>query len=204
MAKKHLAAVAFSIFLTASGWAATPSPSLVATASQPMWSELTVQQKIILAPLSDDWDSMESYRQKKWLGIVDRFSVMTQDEQRRVQGQMQEWGKLTAEQRQLARENFKTVNQLPAEKKQEFKQKWKEYSNLSVEEKEKLKQQWVSNPVAKPGLPAPATAATPPPLHSVAPAAPTSTLLALPPAMTPEDTAHSAVASKSADVTTKP
>ena len=201
MAKKYLAAVALSIFLTVSGWAATPSPSLIATASQPMWSELSVQQKIILAPLSDDWDSMESFRQKKWLGIIDRFSAMTPAEQRRVQGQMQEWGKLTAEQRQLARENFKTVNQLPVEKKQELKQKWEEYSNLPVEEKEKLKQQAASKPPAKPGLPFPVT---PAPLRSVAPAAPTSTLLALPPAMTPEDTARSAVASKSADVTTKP
>lgn len=199
MAKKLLATVALSIFLTVTGWAATPSPSLIATASQPMWSELTVPQKIILAPLSDDWDSMESYRQKKWLGIANRFSVMNPDEQRRVQGQMQEWGKLTSEQRQLARENFKTVKQLPAEKKQELKQKWEEYSNLPVEEKEKLKQQAASKPAAKPGLPA-----TPAPLRSEAPAAPTSTLLALPPGTTAEETAHSAVASKSADVTTKP
>ena len=199
MAKKYLAAVALSIFLTVSGWAATPSPSLVATTSQPMWSELTVPQKIILAPLSDDWDSMESYRQKKWLGIADRFSAMNPNEQRRVQGQMQEWGKLTPQQRQLARENFKTVNLLPAEKKQELKQKWEEYSNLPEDEKEKLKQQAASKPVTKPGLPV-----TPAPLGSVAPAAPISTLLAQPPGTTAEDVARSAVASKSADVTTKP
>ena len=201
MAKKHLAAVVLSAFLTITGWAATPSPSLIATTPQPMWSELTVPQKIILAPLSDDWDSMESYRQKKWLGIVNRFSAMTPEEQRRVQGQMQEWGKLTSEQRQLARENFKTVNQLPVEKKQELKQKWEEYSSLPEDEKEKLKLQAASKPPAKPGLPLPVT---PAPLRSVAPTAPTSTLLAQPPAMTSEDTARSAVAAKSADATTKP
>jgi len=199
MAKKFLATVALSIFLTVTGWAATPSPSLIATTPQPMWSELSVQQKIILAPLSDDWDSMESYRQKKWLGIVNRFSAMTPEEQRRVQGQMQEWGKLTSEQRQLARENFKTVNQLPLEKKQELKQKWEEYSNLPEDEKEKLKLQAASKPSTKPGLPV-----TPAPLRSVAPAAPSSTLLALPPSTTAEETTHSAVASKSTDVTTKP
>jgi hypothetical protein len=204
MAKKHYAAVVFSVFLTLTGWAATPSPSLIATTSQPMWSDLTVQQKIILAPLSDDWDSMESFRQKKWLGIADRFSLMTAEEQRRVQGQMQQWGKLSSEQRQLARENFKTVNQLPAEKKQELKQKWEEYSNLPDEEKEKLKQQAASKPPAKPGLP---LLVAPAPLRSVAPTipiAPTSTLLSAPPAMTPDDTARSAVASKSVEVTTKP
>ena len=196
MAKKHFAAVVLSIFLSLTAWAATPSPSLVATTPQPMWSELSIPQKIILAPLSDDWDSMESYRQKKWLVIISRFSAMTPDEQRRVQGQMQEWGKLTSEQRQLARENFKTVNQLPADKRLELKQKWEEYSNLPEEEKEKLKQQAASKPVAKPGLPVIAPA----PLRSVAPAPPASSLLA----PTTAQTVQSAVASKSADATTKP
>jgi len=189
MAKKHFAAIILSIFLTAPGWTATSGPSLVATTPQPMWSELTIQQKIILAPLSDDWDSMESYRQKKWLGIAERFSAMAPDEQRRVQGQMQEWGKLTPEQRQLARENFKTINQLPAEKKQELKQKWEEYSSLPEEEKDKLKQQ-AAKPVSKPGLPT----APPPPLRSTAPTAPT--LLALPPGTTVEDATRSTVTSK--------
>lgn len=200
MAKKHFAAVGLSIFLTVTGWAATPNPSLIATTPQPMWSELTVPQKIILSPLSDDWDSMESYRQKKWLGIADRFSTMKPEEQRRIQGQMQEWGKLTPEQRQLARENFKTVNQLPAEKKHELKQKWEEYSSLPEEEKEKLKLQATSKAAFKPGLPS----APPPPLRAASPVAPTSTLLALPPGIPAEETAHSAATSKSADATTKP
>ena len=200
MAKKRHAAVILSFFLTLTAWAATPSPSLVATTPQPMWSELSIQQKVILAPLSDDWDSLESYRQKKWLVIVGRFSAMTPDEQRRVQGQMQEWGKLSSEQRQLARENFKNVKQLPAEKKQELKQKWEEYSNLPEEEKEKLKQQATSKPPAQPGLPVVAPA----PLRSLAPTAPTSTLLALPPGAEAEQTTPSAVASKAAEVTIKP
>ena len=50
---------------------------------QPKWTELTVQQKTILSPLSSEWDAMEAYRRKKWLGIALRFSAMTPDEQRR-------------------------------------------------------------------------------------------------------------------------
>lgn len=154
MAKKQLAGLIITSILATSGWAETPSPSLVATPPQPIWSDLTVQQKIILAPLGSDWDSLENYRQKKWLGIAARFANMKPEEQRRIQAQMQEWGKLTPEERQLARENFKTANQLPAEKKQELVQKWEEYSSLPQDEKEKLKQQAASNPVSKPGRPA--------------------------------------------------
>ena len=181
MVKTRLAAIILSALLTTPGWAETTSPSLVVTPPQPKWSELTVQQKIILAPLADDWDSLEYFRQKTWLDIVTRFATMTPEEQRRIQVQMQEWGKLTPAQRRLARENFKTANQLPAKKKQELKQKWEEYSNLPEDEKEKLKQQAASAPkpsrpaVAPPLLTAPAALTTP-----VAP-----TLLPLPPAPPP-------------------
>lgn len=190
MAKTRLAAIILSCLLITPGWAETTSPALVVTPPQPKWSELTVQQKIILAPLADDWDSLEYFRQKTWLDIVTRFATMTPEEQRRIQAQMQEWGKLTPAQRQLARENFKTANQLPAKKKQELRQKWEEYSNLPEEEKEKLKQQAASAPkpsrpavIPAPPQPAPAALATPaapiplplppppPPVEEAAPAA---------------------------------
>ena len=147
--------------LATTGWAAAASPSLIATPPQPQWSDLKVQQKIVLAALSDDWDSLEYYRQKKWLRIVARFPSMTPEEQFRIQGQMQMWGKLTPEQRQLAREKFKTTNRLPTEERQAFKKKWQEYSSLPPEEKEKFKQQSANKPVPKPGLPAAAVVPAP-------------------------------------------
>ena len=154
MAKTRLAGIALGCLLAVTtGWAATPSPSLIAVPPQPKWTELKIEQKIVLAPLSDDWDAMENYRQKKWLGIAARFFSLTPDEQRRIQAQMQEWDKLTPEERQVARDNFKTANQLPADKKQELKQKWEEYSSLPEKEKELLKQQAESKPVLKPARP---------------------------------------------------
>jgi hypothetical protein len=73
-------------------WADVPGPSAILTPAQPQWTELTVAQKVILAPLSDEWDAMEYDRQKKWLGITRRFATMTPDEQRRIQAQMKVWG----------------------------------------------------------------------------------------------------------------
>lgn len=163
MVKTRRVGIILSFFIATSGWAETSSPSLVATPPQPIWSELTVQQKIILAPLGSDWDSLAFFRQKKWLGIAARFPTMSPEEQRRIQGQMQAWGKLTPEQRELARENFKTANQLPAEKKQELKLKWEEYSNLPDDIKEKLKRQAERDSVSKLGQPTPPS---PPPVTS--------------------------------------
>lgn len=123
------------------GWAGTPNPALVVTPPQPAWNGLTPQQQAILTPLRGDWEAMEAYRRKKWIGIAQRFSTMTPDEQRRVQSQMQEWAKLTPEQRQRARAKYQTVNQLPLEQKQMLKQKWERYVNLPEEEKQKHKQE---------------------------------------------------------------
>jgi hypothetical protein len=167
MVKKHLVALIFSSLLAVTGWAATPGPSVIATPPQPQWNELTIQQKSVLAPLGGDWDAMEYYRRKKWIGIAVRFPKMTPEEQQRIQGQMQEWTKLTPGQRQLAREKFQTVTQLPTEKKEALKQKWEEYSNLPEEEKEKHKQQATANPAGKTGRPA---AAGVPPTTSGSPA----------------------------------
>lgn len=205
MVKTRLVAIIFCCSLVTTGWAETSSPSLIATPPQPKWSELTVQQKIVLAPLSDDWDSLEYFRQKKWLGIAVRFPEMTPEEQRRIQVQMQAWGKLTPEQRELARENFKTANQLPAEKKQELKQKWEEYSSLPEDEKEKLKQQAASKPVPKPGRPAATAPLLPAPAAVANPVAPPSTpptpLPAAPPAT---EASPPAVTPTVAETTSKP
>ncbi len=173
MVDKRLVAVILSCLLATTGWAATTSPTLLATPPQPMWTELPVQYKIVLAPLSDDWDSLENYRQKKWLGIAARFAKMTPEEQYRIQGQMQTWGKLTSEERQQAREKFKTTSRLPIEKKNELKQKWAEYQNLPEEQKAKLQQEVASKPVPNPVGPAATLppAASPPSPPSPIPAA---------------------------------
>lgn len=184
MVKKRLVGVVFGSLLTVAGWAATPNPSVIVTPPQPTWTELTVQQKTVLAPLAADWDALEYYRRKKWLGIAVRFPSMTPDEQRRVQRQMQEWTKLTPEQRRLAREKYQAVTQLSTEKKQELRQKWQEYSSLPAEEKEKHKQQASSNPARKSERPA--AAALSPIASPAAPAPSTATVAA--PASTPQAT----------------
>lgn len=170
MARSHLSGIVLAILFATTGWAATPSPSLIVAPPQPKWSELTVQQKTVLAPLSDDWDSLEYHRQKKWLGIVERFPAMTPQEQRRIQIQMQEWGKLSDDEREQARENYISTKQLPIEKKRELKKKWEEYSNLPEEERARLREramQFVNKAAptkpAPPPPPPPAADALPPP-----------------------------------------
>ena len=67
-----MARARFGLILAVALWLATPlgHAGIALPLSQPSWSELSPAQKRILAPLSGDWDKMEGFRRKKWLGIA--------------------------------------------------------------------------------------------------------------------------------------
>ena len=141
-----------------------PTTVLIGTLPQPAWSQLTTQQKIILAPLANEWEGIENVRKKKWLGIADRYPSMKPDEQLRTQERMQEWARLTPAQRAKIRDSYKDFNQLPAEQKTVVKKKWEAYSNLPNEEKQRVREGGKSAKLLTPPpvLPETTTSQTPP------------------------------------------
>ena len=145
MARKVLAVLGVIV-----GLAGVPAASaVVPPLQQPAWSELTPEQKHVLAPLAADWDSLEPYRKKKWLGIATRYPTMGTEEQARIQANMKDWARLSAEERKAAREKFKTLKKAPPETQQAVKDKWQEYRELPVEEKEKLREAAKARPTPK-------------------------------------------------------
>ena len=159
----------------------SPLHAAVPQLAQPAWKELSQGQRQILAPLAGEWDRLEPWRRKKWIGIADRYSSMSADEQERVQRRMKDWAKLTPEERKAAREKFKSLQKAPSEHREAVKQQWQEYKALPEEEKQRLKAQaGPRKPVRKTAekpLPAPAPAAPtaeeseapPPPQNTAAP-----------------------------------
>jgi hypothetical protein len=116
----------------------SPASAVVPPIKQPTWVELTPQQQQVLAPLAGEWDRLEAYRRRKWLGIAKRYSGMQPAEQQRVQAQMRQWVSLTPEQRMAAREKFKRLREAPPEQRASVKQKWLEYKDLPEDEKRRL------------------------------------------------------------------
>jgi hypothetical protein len=118
-----------------------PSPAGVAKAApaqpavKPMWTDLTPAQQQALAPLSGEWDKLNSARKSKWLVIGNKYAAMTPDEQQRVQARMREWVKLTPEQRRMARESYTRAKKLDPNQKSEH---WEKYQQLPEEQKKKL------------------------------------------------------------------
>lgn len=162
MARSFVAVVALSLALVAFPNAQAVS---VPPLKQPAWAELAQDQKMILAPLASEWDRLEPWRKKKWLGIAQRYPGMKADEQERVQRRMKDWVKLSSEERKAVREKYKKLTQASPEHKEALIQKWQEYKELPEEEKQRLREQAIrSKPQPKPGSirkPNPPTAAIP-------------------------------------------
>ena len=78
--------------------------AIVPPLPQPSWKQLSTEQQRILAPLSGEWDMMEGFRRKKWLGIAQRYQSLSPEEQARMQRRMTSWAKLTPEERKHARD----------------------------------------------------------------------------------------------------
>jgi hypothetical protein len=94
---------------------------------KPAWSELTPAQQQVLAPLQEDWTSLDATRRKKWVTIANRYPKMKPGEQERLQARMKEWANLTPEQRRVAREKYLAISKMPPEKRQELRTQWEEY-----------------------------------------------------------------------------
>lgn len=180
----------------------SPAQPAVPELRQPAWAELTAEQKQILSPLSRDWDKMEAFRKKKWLGIAKRYPTMKPEEQARVQRRMQDWVSLTPEQRAQARTQYKSLKTAPPEHKEAIRKKWDLYKELPDEEKKRLAEKAAgkkASGTAKPlGLaprlpatasqPLPAAKSAPPPARADTPAsaeAPAQSGTATPAAATP-------------------
>lgn len=179
----HLSAPLILALALACSTARGSPPTLVGgfVLSTPKWSELNAQQKKILEPLGRDWDAMDTFRRQRWLGIAQRYSRMTPEEQARLNERMAPWAHLAPEERIKAREKFKKLQKAPPELRDTVKQKWQEYQNLPDEEKQRLAEQAKTKAaLSKAKSVPPSSKFTPPPAPPLPAAAATSVPTPLP------------------------
>ena len=173
-----MARARFGLILAVALWLAAPLSHAVILPplSQPSWAELSAEQKRVLAPLSTEWDKMNGFHRKKWLGIVKRYPSLSAEEQVRMQRRMTDWAKLTPDERKRAREKYKALQKNAPEQKEVVKLKWQEYKELPESEKIRLKAEATQKPTPRPAPSKPAVAPKlptvpdrPPPVDQAAP-----------------------------------
>jgi Protein of unknown function (DUF3106) len=134
---------------------AQPKPLPVqrtADAAGPPWASLSPEQRSALAPLKDDWSSIDAPRKAKWLDLAGRYPKMPPSEQKRMQARMTEWARLSPQERAQARLNFQQAKQLPNQERQD---QWSAYQALPESERKALASrakatQKAGEPAAKP------------------------------------------------------
>lgn len=99
------------------------------------WSQLNDDQRLVLAPLEEDWSSLNQGRQKKWLEVANRYPQMSDSERANLKSRMTEWAGLSTKERQSARDNYLRTLKFSAEKKAAA---WESYQQLSDEDKKRL------------------------------------------------------------------
>lgn len=103
--------------------------------SGPRWNDLTSTQHAALAPLRQDWSTIDADRKRKWLEVASKFPSMTPDDRSRVQDRMAEWARLSPAERGRARLQFQETRKLSPKDRHE---RWEAYQSLPPEQRRAL------------------------------------------------------------------
>ncbi|HSB24919.1 MAG TPA: DUF3106 domain-containing protein [Burkholderiaceae bacterium] len=101
----------------------------------PSWASLTPEQRSVLAPLQNEWPSIDATRKAKWLNLAARYPKLPADDQRRIHERMTQWAHMSPQERAQARLNYQQAKQLPKEERQD---QWHAYQALPESERKAL------------------------------------------------------------------
>lgn len=111
-----------------------------AAAPLPAWSQLTEDERKVLAPLGAEWDTLRPWQKEKMLDIAKDYPKMDAQKQQRVQKRLNSWSRMTPYERENARVRYQKFYSLSPDKQEALRKKWAEYEKLPAAEREKLRQ----------------------------------------------------------------
>lgn len=96
------------------------------------WAQLTDQQRLVLAPLKSEWDTLRPWQREKMLDIAHQYPKMDAQKQQRVQKQLVKWSRMTPYERENARKRYQQFQSLSPEKKEVLRKQWKEHQRKAA------------------------------------------------------------------------
>ncbi len=122
-------------------------PSALQTLVEPLWTDLTPQQRSVLEPFGAQWNTWSAQEKRVWVSLANKFPQYTPAEKAKAKQRIKDWAALTPEQRRLARSNYRLANKLP---KAELADTTKRYEGMTQEQRTVLRENGsTSNTAAK-------------------------------------------------------
>ena len=109
-----------------------PAKANIAPLAQPRWSDLSADQRQILAAFGSQWNELPLNEKRAWSDLARRFPQLGPQEQARAQSRISEWAALTPDQRRIARANYRLLQQIG---KDNLATEWERYQSLTPDQR---------------------------------------------------------------------
>lgn len=98
-------------------------------APAPTWSELSAEERRVLAPLAEQFDRLDNQQRRKWRALAERGRRWSPEQLARAQSRMALWAQMTPRQRAAAREQARALREAKgANAPQDRAQSWRQWS----------------------------------------------------------------------------
>lgn len=100
------------------------------------WSELSGKQQELLAPLKNEWSSMNNAQRERWLKVGRNYENAPVERQEIMRDRVSTWSEMSPRDKAAARENYKALK----EKRQgERNSSWNSYQSLDPKQRSEFK-----------------------------------------------------------------
>lgn len=129
------------------GGAQDAAPGVQQAIAPKPWSQLSPEQRDLLAPLKADWDTLPPRKQAHMLDRSREWLALPPPEREKIRERIARWHQMTPEQRKLARENMRKFHQLPKAQRDQLHRAYQHFQRLPPAQRERLLEQWRSQTI---------------------------------------------------------
>lgn len=115
--------LALALAASVSGAFAAP-PEKRPMGKQIPWTSLKPDERRVLGPIQDRWESFPSYQQQRLISSARRYPSLQPIQKERFDQRLRSWAEMTPEQREAARETYQDLRRLTPAQQHELRERW--------------------------------------------------------------------------------
>ena len=114
---------AVSAIATAAG-PGQPQQELGRPVPQTPWTSLKPEERHVLGPVADRWETFPGYQQQRLITSARRYPSLQPIQKERFDSRLRGWAEMTPEQRRAARETYQDMRRLTPAQQHELRERW--------------------------------------------------------------------------------